>query len=519
MNIYFEIPGDVQPESRARLAYAFRLFCAIYGHTPILDPEKAPRRDVAIRYRGPGAESFIADARTVWLCRGYRGRDPRVAAPPPVKYARNGLITVLHYTPERSKAPDWVGEIFEWVSCADEYSVSARDRQGRVPFEASYTARHGIDANIPYAALAMRGLQEEICHVVPRAGEHPAAPDGAGAHVVIPTHDVDYLPAGRGRAVRRLLHNMMSSSLHRNPALAVRQAALALRTASGAEDDPLDRIASVSGTEQQLEFSASYYFAAERGHRRDAGYTMKEAGAADTMRFLASRGMEIGLCGSHTSLDRRETLEREAQAMSAQGFTPRGGRQHRLRYTLDRLISAVETAGLEYDTSIGWPTQLGFRAGACFAFPPYDFGREGPAGFLEFPLVAVDEALLSPLGMEGQRFHEVAQVLAASRRMGWGGISLLWHPVAFGEGWLPAGVGEIFWRLANDRLRWNDRWMNGTQFLAMARRRFVEAGLLKETAPTQVIEMPAGGVRAAVAAGQSRVPPAPASPPQKAVGA
>lgn len=193
--------------------------------------------------------------------------------------------------------------------------------------------------------------------------------------------------------------------------------------------------------------------------------------------------MEIGLHGSYTSLDQPDGLEREMGVMWRHGFNAAGGRQHWLRYTMERLIPAVERAGMEYDSSIGWSTTLGFRAGACFAFPPYDFSREAPAGFLELPLIAMDQALRPGEGIDGEPSRKLADMLAWSRRLGWGGVSLLWHPVAFGTGWLPAEVGETFWRLAEEGTRCGDQWVKACDFVHRARSRFVQTGLLPAENP------------------------------------
>lgn len=489
MNIYFEMPEYASPALRARLGYAFRLFCAIYGHTPILDPAYPTRAEVAIRYRDAGAHSSLADARTVWLCRGFRERDPRQPAPPPVKYARDGLSTLLHHVPERSKAPDWLGEIFEWVSCADEYSVREHDSIGRAEFAATYAGRHGIDVRIPYAALAMRGLQQEICRVAPRAGEQPEPPAGLEGHAVLPTHDVDYFRMGRIHAAWRLARNaVISCVLTRRPALALRQAGYAVRVLLGSDCDPLDQLVRVAEQEQGQGFSSSYYFLVRNAHRLDAGYTLAEPGVLDTMRWLEARGMEIGLHGSFTSLEEPGALAEERHSLEAEGLRALGGRQHWLRYTLDRLLPAIENAGLQYDTSIGWSRHIGFRAGACFAFPPYDFTKEGPATFLEFPMVMMDQALDLPGRHRVPIFHELTQMIGNSRRLGWGGISLLWHPAAFGDGWLPNDVGSMYWRLAEERRRSKDVWLKAAQFLELARPRYVEAGLLPAEAPAPVAQ-------------------------------
>jgi len=490
MLVHFEVPADLQPEVEARLSYAFRLFCAIYGHTPSVGTKPAQHCDVTIRYLNESARNSTADAETVWLCRGYRGRDRRQPAPAPLRFQRQGLSTVLHYEPQGDESPDWLGEIFEWVSCADEYSVSERDRIGRPLYRATYAGRHSLDMRVPYAALAMRGLQQEICRVLPRASANPQAPEGVKGHVVIPTHDVDYFPLSRVHTVNRLARNAVISCLIGDgPMLALRQAGHAIRVALGAKDDPLDQINALAAEEQNQGFSASYYFLVRNAHRLDARYSLETPGVVESMRWLLARGMEIGLHGSFTSLDALGGLEDEADAIQRRGISPQGSRQHWLHFTLERLIPAIESAGLQYDASIGWSTRVGFRAGACFAFPPYDFAKERPANFLELPLIVMDQALHAPDGGEEQRFQEAAQVLAASRELGWGGVTLLWHPAAFGSGWLAPEIGKVFWRLAADRLCRNDQWMPSLHFLELARERFVQAGLLSNTAQTRVIEM------------------------------
>lgn len=516
MNIYLEIPEYASHALRARLSYAFRLFCAIYGHRPILEPADAVHSEVAIRYRG-AAGAALAGIPTVWLCRGLRERDPRQPAPPPIKYARHGIGTMLHYAPENGNPPDWIGEIFEWVSCADEYSLTQRDRIGRPLLAATYAIRHGIDTRVPYAALAMRALQQEICKLRPRAGEKPCPPANLSGHAVIPTHDVDYFPAGRSRAVRRLLRNAaISSLLEKRPGLALRQAAQALKVALGSNRDPLDQIVNVADRELRMGLASSFYFLVRSAHRRDAGYDITDPDVQETVRWLKTRGMEIGLHASFTSLEQPGELEQERNRLEAGGIPPLGGRQHWLRFTLDRLIPEVEAAGLGYDASIGWSSRIGFRAGACFAYPPYDFANERPANFLEFPLVVMDQALCALSGRQESHYQEVAQMIATSRRWGWGGISLLWHPAAFGGAWLPADVGETYWRLAAERSRCNDLWMQGAQFLEVARRRYVEAGLLAAETPLPVARHQP---RPALIAKHGRARPQPVAAMEKALSA
>lgn len=488
MKIHLQIPEDASPALGSRLTYAFRLFCAIYGHTPILDFSQIADADVTISYRHSNRSPDKGIEPVVWLCRGLEARDLRQPVPPPVKYARHGVITLLHHEPERNCCPDWLGEIFEWVSCADEYSMNAS--AGEPVFEQTYAGRFGIDTSIPYAALAMRGLQQEICRAVPRAEEVPRSPEGANGHVVIPMHVVDYFPVGRMKTAARLVRNaLISWAVTHRRALSLRQAYHAARIVCGSVIDPLDQVLKLAEEEDRRGISSSYFFLAHQAHRFNSGYSPDSAAVLEAIHWLQAKGMEIGLHGTPTGVDLSlldeirgdeiRGLGLERTVLEEQQIRVRGCQQHRLHSSLVRLIASVENAGLEYDCSIGWSAHIGFRAGACFPFPPYDFAKEGPANFLEFPLIVMDQALTG----DGQQFHEVAQMIAASRRLGWGGISLLWHPSAFGTGWLPAQVGDIYWRLAGDGTRWNDQWTTASAFLEIARARFVETGLLPDCAP------------------------------------
>jgi len=181
-------------------------------------------------------------------------------------------------------------------------------------------------------------------------------------------------------------------------------------------------------------------------------------------------------------------LNREFGRLRRLGFHPAGGRQHWLRFTLAHLIPALERAGAEYDCSLGWSDRPGFRAGACFAFPPYDFKNERPARLLEFPLVMMDQAL-QECNPDGQtRIQSATRILATSRAYGWGGISVLWHPTAFGGGQLPEDIGELFWRLLDLRSETNDVWTSAAQFLSLFQERYRRVGLLKTETPVTTNE-------------------------------
>ena len=476
MRLGLEFAATQTDACRCRLEYAFRVFCVIYGHKPIVPATHHETADAWITY-----SSVVPNGkgrRSIRLTNAYVPRRPTLPAPPPHIFEADGHKTALIYEPAHRREPDWLGEIFDWISCADEYSVTARDSVGRIPLAASYVGRHGLDCRVPYAAIAMHCLQAAICRQVPASSPLPKPPK-FGGHAIVNTHDIDFLPTSRPATIRRLGKNAAISLLsYRAPRLALRQASMALRCALG-RSNATDQIDWLAHEETDRGLGASYYFIAAQCHTRDANYTIGEPKVVKLMRALTSMGFEVGVHGSYTSLEQQNQLLFEFEQMRELGFDVSGGRQHWLRFTLDRLIPAVQNVNARYDTSLGWSNCSGFRAGACFPFPPYDFGRERAASFLEIPLVYMDKCLLHCGRLAGEWKDDVQQVVAASRRYGWGGIALLWHNTAFESVQFPAEVGQAFWALADRRVERNDVWLSATEFERAVRSRYTEAGLLQ----------------------------------------
>jgi len=472
MRIALQFSPQQPPIDCARLEYAFRLFCAIYGHQPLVDSEPVASAELTITYQ-PQAQSTA----TLPLTSAYVARPTHLPAPPPTPYSRDDESTVLLCSRFPRTEPDWLGEIFEWVSSADEYSITTQDAVGRVPFSASYIGRHQLNPRVPYAAVAMRFLQRAISRAVPGSPLAPQSPTPSGDHFVVNTHDVDVLPASRWSSLHRLARNaLVSLALYKSPVLAAKQAGRALRFALGA-DDPLDQVPALAKREREHSAGASYYFICRHEHRRDGNYSVQDPYTLSLMRALQPK-MEVGIHGSYRSLEDADGLASEFDCLRALGFDPLGGRQHWLRFTVPQLLHAVQRVNAAYDSSLGWPKTMGYRAGACFAYPPYDFEREGPASFLEIPLAVMDGEICAPHNGDRNGIHAASEVLAASRRYGWGGIAVLWHPTAFGGVQLPEYVGDAFWNVLKDGLQANDIWTSAASFVKTVWPRYVASGLL-----------------------------------------
>jgi hypothetical protein len=166
---------------------------------------------------------------------------------------------------------------------------------------------------------------------------------------------------------------------------------------------------------------------------------------------------------------------------SAVLIRPLGGRQHWLRFSEHQsLFDEVQRAGLRYDSTLGFAEAAGFRNGACFAFPPYDFAGEKPYPFLEIPLALMDGSIEAAARSSGEEPAAIAQeVLSASRKLGWGGISADWHnptePIQ-----VPQRINQIFWDSVSAQRQNCEKWISADEFLSLTLSRYQNAGLLRD---------------------------------------
>ncbi len=471
MRALLQFAPEQSPVHRARIGYAFRIFCSIYDHEPVLEPSAGDPADVCITYCPRSAPPELP---AVALSNLYRPRSTQEPPPPPGTIRLEERTAVLRFAAPPGATPDWLAEAFEWISCADEYSVTTRDPVGRVPFSATYFARYNVDPKIPYASCAF----EELQNLVSRAARRPTGRALlAPSQSIINTHDIDYLSASYLLNLKHLCKNAaVSFYYHHRPLLAMRQIQMAWNMVLGGPN-PLNQMHSLVETERERDLPATYFVIVRRLHRRDGNYDIHDAPVLELLKNLQDLGMEIALHGSYTSNETRQGLKEEFQVLERLGFCSHGNRQHWVRFTLDRLIPSLEYADAAYDSSIGWSDQIGFRAGASFAFPPYNFAEERAARFLEIPLAIMDHSLLRIPGGEDAQFAELSRLLATSRAFPCGALSILWHPTAFGGAQLPVQAGNLFWGLAEKRHEWNDTWMSAATLVRIAGERYSKVGL------------------------------------------
>jgi peptidoglycan/xylan/chitin deacetylase (PgdA/CDA1 family) len=474
-HISLEFAEEVESPVRARIEYSFRVFAAIFGYK-VVQP-KSHRSQICFTYGGkPSSEPGF---RTVHLPCRYddQHRRPSGAKLSWRRYA-NEDFPLFYGVDDVTDNPDWLAEVFEWLSSSHERDIRNRDSEGRVPYADTVFARQEISPRKPYATMLMAWLDNYIrgnkIEALPRA---PSPMPGI-EHIVVCSHDIDFYFTNGRSALRRLSKNLLISlSLYRSWSYFFANARMILDLFTGRRIG--DYVPALLTALKKYDITSTLFVVAHRAHRRDPNYQLDDLAAP--LSIAHEKGFPVALHGSYESIVERKTLLSEVKHLhEVLGKRPVGSRQHWLRFdTHEHLFEAIKTAALLYDSSLGFSEAPGFRNGASFAFPPYDFTNEKPHDFLEIPLVLMDGNVEAAARRRGESAQEIADsVLRESRAWSWGGIALLWHNPMESLS-VPPEINRVFWSCAGAQQEHQEKWISAEEFLKLCLGRYQNAGLMK----------------------------------------
>lgn len=470
--------ADVPRRFQFRASYAFRVYAAIYGHSVVENGSAA-----AVRCFYSLSPPVEKDARLFHIPALYED-EPRLNGNSVLaKYAYAGQDFHLSFGIDAfTGRPDWLGELFLWLSSGYEADIHARDDIGRIPFSETAFCRQRISALKPHASLLMAWLENTLLHgnsmeALPKA---PSPVSGA-EHLVVCSHDIDFYFTTKRSALVRLIKNLgIAAFTHPNSSHFLETLRLIPQVLAGRRVGQY--LPALIQANMCQEVGSTFFAVARQGHRRDPNYRLEQI--APCLRDVSKNGFSFGLHGSYRSIIEDRSLAQEAGRLTQNlGQRPLAGRQHWLRFGSHQdLFAEVAQAGLLADSTLGFPDAVGFRNGASFAFPPYDFKSETPYPFLEIPLVLMDGSLETasrqhPVGQSASAAQLADDVLEASRARGWGGIAVLWHnplePLS-----VSSEINDVYWRCVSRQKRFPEKWISVDQFLAASLPRYQQAGLL-----------------------------------------
>lgn len=357
-------------------------------------------------------------------------------------------LTGMGFDCEQDIRFDLAANAFYFLASWSE-RVNGTNVDGRQLHTHSVFTRLGLPQDIVDRYLEC--LLQRLGHLCKRLNiehlPHVEWPEGARYAVVL-SHDVDFLPAGPVDVARQGAKTALRHLIReRDPADALRAMA-GLASACLAGRDPYGCVPEIIERERALGVRSSFQVAVGHRHPHDVNYRIEDDRVRDYLRCITDAGFDLCLHGSVRSTENPDWYVGEAALLERRLSRPRGSRQHFLSFDYDALFSAQERAGIHYDMSMGFPDQIGPRAGFSHPYFPYCVEQDRPYDVLQISLFLMDVTLRGYMGLKlPAAWQAIEHTLDQLGRVG-GCASAVWHPIVFGGARDP-GYDELYWRMVS----------------------------------------------------------------------
>lgn len=323
----------------------------------------------------------------------------------------------------------------------------ARDSAARGLYSECTFKRLGVPQDVVDIYLAV--LRRELAACCERANvtewRMPEWPHGREYAVVL-SHDVDFIPANQLDVIKQGVKTLGRHLIReRSPGEAIR-AGVGLSKALFAGRDPYGCLPEMIAREKSLAVQASYQVAVGHRHPVDVNYYIEDDRTRDYLQVITENDLDLCLHGSYRSTENPEWYAEEVELLSERLGRPLGSRQHFLSFDYDALFGTQERTGIQFDMSMGFPDRIGPRAGFSFPYFPWNIEQDRPYNVLEISLFLMDVTLRSYMRLQADdAWTAISESLEAMRKKR-GGVSVVWHPIVFGNARDP-GYGDLFWQL------------------------------------------------------------------------
>ena len=322
---------------------------------------------------------------------------------------------------------DVLGSCFFMLSRLEEHVVATRDSYGRFPASASLAHGDGF-LRVPIVDRYVDVLWAALARLWPQL-ERPVR-----SYRVMLTHDVDDPLASLGRTAKQLALQLGADAVvRRDAALALRRVRSWVgRRRGDHRRDPYNTFDFLMDVADRHGIAATFNFMAADGPplADDVRYGLDDAWIAALIARIHRRGHEIGFHAVDLDPDRTVRgfrLLREAAERSGVEQPVWGGRTHYLRWQNPLTWSTWERAGLDYDVTLAYADEVGFRTGTCHEYRPYDLLERRPLRLTEQPFQVMDQTLFDYMRLSEDTALEATLDIAAECRRHGGVFSLLWH--------------------------------------------------------------------------------------------
>lgn len=308
----------------------------------------------------------------------------------------------------------------------EEYVIEDRDEHNRFPVEASLAYQQGF-LHVPVVNMYVELLWQLLVEQGYEGKRRQRAPS------LVNTHDVDipFIWQKPKNVLGRLKFHLIVS---KKPWLWITQELPSLlRTLTGISKDPVDTYDYLMDWSEKAG-TKSYFFFMDYGHTNfDKYYRVKSRRMQKVLNNIKNRGHHIGFHPSYAlykDVAAFKEAKNEVQNVVGESFE-KIGRQHYLRFEVPATWQVWEDAGMEWDSTLSYPSVPGFRCGVCYPYPVFNILTRLQLKLKERPLILMEQSSIqylkhSPEAMEKKALQLISQVKKYN-----GEFVMVWHNSSF----------------------------------------------------------------------------------------
>lgn len=311
--------------------------------------------------------------------------------------------------------------VFYLVSRYEEYLPSPLDNHKRYKPENSVAFQRNF-LKLPICNLIARDLKNMILEKYPNYFFNPIP------YKFVPTIDIDNAFAYKnkgfvriGFSITRLLFKFQFKKLWRR-----------LQVHLGAKVDPFDTYAKQISIHDQYNIRPRYFFLLGDYNTFDKNVSFRNKEYIDIIKKMNEK-YDVGIHPSYNAnFDEKKVTKEIHRLEDITGHKPNASRQHYLRLKFPDTHLNLIKCGIKDDYTMGYSTQIGFRASICTPYPFYDLQSETRMDLIIHPFVAMDSTFKYFLKVRANEvIYQIKPLYEITKQLG-GELVIIFHNESLG---------------------------------------------------------------------------------------
>ena len=342
-----------------------------------------------------------------------------------------GNQKVFFQTSTNSDIPfDLFAAGFYLISRYEEYLPFSADQHGRFEANQSLAGKNGFlyDPVVDQWACKLAGLLKE---------KFPGFETCKREFKYISTIDIDnayaYLYKGTVRTIGAAMRDLFKLDFNEN---------IKRFQALTGEKDPFDTYGYLDALHKQYGIEPLWFFLVGNYNTYDKNLPLDNEAFQELIKEISDKA-EIAIHPSYESNEDFNQLKKEFDYLSGISKKPiTKSRQHYLKLLFTETYQNLLKLGIKEDYTLGYATDVGFRAGTCTPFNFYDLYNEKEADLKIYPFQVMDITLNQYLKLSvDEAIDRIEEIIQKVKQVNGTFISL-WHNESLSDhghwkGWEP----------------------------------------------------------------------------------